>query len=47
LDRTQEKAQFALDMMEDSQIRVVISTEMPLLAKQARKELLGASETSN
>jgi len=47
LDRTQEKAQFALDMMEDSQIRVAISAEMPLLAEQARKELLGASEASN
>jgi hypothetical protein len=41
LDRTQEKAQFAIGMMEDAQIRVAVSAEMPLLAEQARKDLLG------
>ncbi len=47
LDRTQEEAQFALGMLEDAHIRVAGPTEMPLLAEQARKELIGAGEALN
>jgi hypothetical protein len=47
LDRTQEQTQFALGMLSDSQIRVAISAEMPLLAEQARKELLGTGDGLN
>lgn len=47
LGSAEEKTTFALGMMEDAQIRVVVSTDMPLLAEQARKELIGAGEAAN
>jgi len=47
LDRAQEETQFALSMLEDVQIRVAISAEMPLLAEQARKELLATGDGLN
>ncbi|MFZ0285529.1 MAG: DUF3037 domain-containing protein [Terriglobales bacterium] len=47
LDRTQEQMQFALGMLEQAQIRVAISAEMPRLAEQARKELMSAGEAAN
>jgi hypothetical protein len=47
LDREQERTEFALGTLEDAQIRVAISAEMPLLAAQARTELLGAGNAPN
>jgi hypothetical protein len=47
LDRTQEATHFALGMLEDAQIRVTVSAEMPVLAEQARRELIAAGGALN
>jgi hypothetical protein len=39
VDRGQESVQFALSMMEDERIRVVVEAEMPGIAEVARREL--------
>jgi hypothetical protein len=47
VDRTEEQVQFALGMLEDAQIRVAVSAEVPLLAEQARRELIAAGDALN
>jgi hypothetical protein len=47
LDRAEERTTFALGMMEDAQIRIATSAEMPLLAAQARKDLLNKDDAAN
>jgi hypothetical protein len=47
LDRTEDQTQFALGMLEDAQVIVAVSAGMPLLAEQARRELMGAGSMPN
>jgi DUF3037 family protein len=47
LERTQAQTRFALGMLEDAQIRIAISAEMPLFAEQARKELTDSRDAAN
>jgi hypothetical protein len=47
LDRREGQVEFALGMLEDAQIRVAVAAGMPLLAEQARKELIGAGDAPN
>ena len=46
-DRTEDQVQFAIEMLEEAQIRVAVSAEMPLLAEQARKDLLANGDEAN
>jgi hypothetical protein len=39
LDRGQESVQFALSMMEEEEIRIAVTAEMPIIAKVAQREL--------
>ena len=41
------KCSSRLDMLEDARIKIAISSEMPFLAEQARKELLVNGDGSN
>jgi hypothetical protein len=39
LNRSEDAVQFALSMMEEERIRVVVAAEMPMIAEVARREL--------
>jgi hypothetical protein len=39
VDRSQDKVQFALSMMEEEKIQIAVAAEMPMIAEVARREL--------